>query len=82
MNAEESLAAVLALLGEIAPDADLGSIDLGADLRTEVDLDSMDFLNLVEGVEETTGVDIPESDYGKVRSVHGLAAYLTGRTDG
>jgi acyl carrier protein len=80
MNADESRGAVLALIGEIAPDADLVLIDLDADLRTEVDLDSMDFLNLVEGVAETTGVNIPESDYGKVRSVRGLAAYLTERT--
>ena len=82
MNAEESRAAVLGLLGEIAPDADLVLIDVDADLRTEIDLDSMDFLNLVEGVAETTGVDIPESDYGKVRSVRGLTAYLTERTAG
>lgn len=76
MNAEEGRAAVLALLAEIAPEADLASLDVEADLRTELDVDSMDFLNLVEGLAESTGVDIPEADYPKVRTVHALAGYL------
>ncbi len=80
MNAEESRTAVLALLSQITPEADLGAIDVDADLRTELDIDSMDFLNLVEGVAESTGVDIPESDYPKVRSVEGLTSYLVSRT--
>jgi acyl carrier protein len=36
----------------------------------------MDFLNLVEGLKEETGVDIPESAYAQVRSLDGLAEYL------
>ena len=80
MNAEESQAAVLALLSEITPEADLASLDVEADLRTELDMDSMDFLNLVEGLAESTGVDIPEADYPNVRSVQALARYLTLRT--
>jgi acyl carrier protein len=80
MNAEESQAAVFALLSEITPEADLASLDVEADLRTELDMDSMDFLNLVEGLAESTGVDIPEADYPKVRSVQALAGYLALRT--
>ncbi len=82
MNDEQGRAAVLALLGEIAPEADLADLDLDRDLRSELDLDSMDFLNLVEGLAESTGVDVPESDYSKVRSVHGLVDYLVARTAG
>ena len=67
------------LLAEIAPDVDLDAVDLDADMRAEMDLDSMDFLNLVEGIAERTGVDIPEADYGQVRSFAGLVEYVTGR---
>ena len=80
MNAEHSRGAVLALLSEITPEADLSCLDDAADLRTELDMDSMDFLNLVEGLAESTGVDIPEADYPKVRSVAGLVAYLVSHT--
>jgi acyl carrier protein len=73
-GAREAVARVLA---QIAPEAELDLVDPAADLRTELDLDSIDFLNLVEGLKEETGVEIPESDYSEVRSLDGLVAYLT-----
>jgi len=74
-GAREAVARVLA---QIAPEAELDLVDPAADLRTELDLDSIDFLNLVEGLKEETGVEIPESDYAEVRSLDGLVAYITG----
>jgi acyl carrier protein len=76
MNADQTRATLLTLLLDIAPDADPAALDPEADLRTELDLDSMDFLNLVEGVAEATGVNVPEADYGQVRSLRGLADYV------
>jgi len=79
MNTEEARAAVVAALDRIAPEADLDEVDPGGDLRSEIDLDSMDFLGLVEALAESTGVDIPEDDYREVRSLDGLIAYLVRR---
>lgn len=70
--------AVVRVLAQIAPEAELDLVDPGEDLRTELDLDSIDFLNLVEGVKEETGVDIPEAAYAEVRSLNGLIAYIAG----
>ena len=78
MTRDEALAVVREVLGGIAPDVDLALVAPDADLRTEADLDSMDFLGLVEGIAGRTGVEIPESDYPRVRSLDGLAAYLAG----
>jgi acyl carrier protein len=71
--ARELLAAVLA---EIAPEADLASVSDEANLRDEIELDSMDMLNLVIGVAERTGRVIPERDYGKVETINAWAEYL------
>jgi len=79
MNRDEARTAVLTALSRIAPEADLEALDPGADLRTEIDLDSMDFLGLVESLAETTGVDIPEADYHDVRSLDGLVVYVAAR---
>ncbi len=79
MNTDDVRTALEALLVEIAPDCDPAELDPQADLRTEADLDSMDFLNLVEGVAQTLGVDIPEADYAQVRSLDGLTGYVTAR---
>jgi acyl carrier protein len=68
---------VATILGQIAPEADLSDVDPDEDLRTELDLDSLDFLGLIEGLKERTGVDVPEADYPLVRSLTGLTTYLT-----
>ena len=78
MNAEQARGHLEAVLARIAPEADLADVPGDVDFREELDLDSMDFLSLVEGVQEATGVDIPESDYDKVETVDGFVAYLSG----
>jgi len=67
---------VLRVLGDIAPEAELDQIDPTVDLREQVDLDSMDILNLMIGIHEATGVDIPEADYPRMASLNGCVAYL------
>lgn len=76
MNTEQALTAVADALHGIAPEADLDEIDSSGALQEELDLDSMDFLNLVVALDERTGVEIPERDYPKVASLDGLVAYL------
>lgn len=71
---------VLALLSQIAPDVDLGSVDPNKDLRREIDLDSLDFQTLVEKVAQATGVQIPEIDYSQVRSLRGMSDYISARS--
>ena len=73
---EEIRAAVLAALGGIAPEADLTHLDPGENLREQLDLDSMDFLNFVVAVHKRLGVEIPESDYPKLATLDGAASYL------
>jgi acyl carrier protein len=74
---EEIRSAVLAVLGDIAPDADAAGMDPGASLREQLDLDSMDFLNFVIGVHKRLGVEIPEADYPRLASLNGAVAYLS-----
>lgn len=80
MNADQARDTVAAILAQIAPEADLDDVEPGEDLRTGLDLDSLDFLSLVEGLKERTGVDVPEEDYPQVRSLAGLVDYLTSHT--
>jgi acyl carrier protein len=48
-------------------------------LREQVDLDSMDWLNVIVGFHERFGVDIPEADYDKLTTLDAIVAYLAGR---
>ena len=71
---------VLRLLGEIAPEANLGEIKPDKRLRDQLDIDSMDALNFLIAVHEATGVDIPESDYAKLTTIDNIVSYLAART--
>ena len=55
--------AILQSIARVAPDADLDDLDPGADLRDALDIDSMDFLGVLVGINERLGVEVPEADY-------------------
>jgi acyl carrier protein len=70
---------VLRVLGEIAPEADLTTLDPRVELRKQLDLDSMDVLNFVVGLHEALHVDIAEADYPKFRTLHDCVEQLASR---
>jgi acyl carrier protein len=76
---DELRALILREVGNIAPEVDLAQIDPASSLREQVDLDSMDMLNLLIAIHGATGVDIPEADYAKMTSVDDAVAYLRTR---
>ncbi len=82
MNDEELKQVVLEELSNIAPEIETDAIDPAADLREELDIDSMDFLNLIIALHERLHVDIPEADYGKLASIDAAVGYLNERVTG
>ena len=79
MTRDEIRASALGVLRDIAPEADLAALDPRADIREQVDLDSMDVLNFAVGLHRALGVEIPESDYPKLATIEGLVEYLAAR---
>ena len=79
MTQDEIRSTLLAALGDVAPEADLTHLDPRADLRQQLEIDSMDLLNFASGVHERTGVEIPEADYRKLATLDSAVAYLESR---
>ncbi|MEW6299868.1 MAG: acyl carrier protein [Thermodesulfobacteriota bacterium] len=79
MTDDEIKATVLRVISDIAPEAALDHIDPTVDLREQLDLDSMDILNMMIAIHEATGVDIPEADYPQLASLNGCVTYLRSR---
>ena len=79
MTRDELREAILATLRTIAPEVEAGDIEPGAPLRDQVDLDSMDWLNFLIGLNQRLGIDIPESDYRSLTTVEVIADYLAAR---
>jgi acyl carrier protein len=76
MTQTEAKALIFEILGSIAPEADFATLSGGEDLREALDLDSMDFMNFIVALHEQTGIDIPEADYPKLRTLDNTVAYL------
>lgn len=70
---------ILEIIADVAPDADTTNLDDEADLRDELDIDSMDLLNVLIGIDETLHVSVPERDYGEVQTLAALVAYVDAR---
>ena len=77
MTAEQVKKIILDIIAEIAPDEDLSEVKPDVRLRDQLDLDSMDFLDIVMELRKQHGIEVPESDYQKLASLDSCADYLT-----
>lgn len=67
---------VLSVLTAIAPEVEAGDIEDDVLLRDQVDLDSMDWLNFLVGIHKRLHIDIPERDYGSLRTLADVVNYV------
>jgi len=79
VNESEIRSRVLGIIKSIAPELEEGELRADRPLRDQIDLDSMDWLNVLIAVNEKLHVDIPEADYGKLVTLDNLVAYLRGK---
>lgn len=71
--------AVYQSLHAVAPEIDLDEIDAAKPIGPQMDVDSIDFLNVLMFIAEKTGVDIPERDYPKVQTIDDTVVYVAAR---
>jgi acyl carrier protein len=76
MNAAEIKDEVLDILRDIAPDEDLTNLNDEEDFRSQMELDSMDFLDIVMELRKRHRIQIPEEDYTHLRSMTSTVTYL------
>lgn len=76
MNEDELRAAVLKALHRVAPEADLATLDPKADLREELDIDSIGILEFATGIQRETGIAVPERDYPHIVRLNDCLEYL------
>lgn len=63
-------------LHRVAPEADLDHLEPDDDLGSTLDIDSMDFYNMMVALSEELKIDIPEEEYGKLRSLKKIEEFL------
>jgi len=67
---------ILDILSEIAPDEDLSGLEDEKSFREQIELDSMDFLDIVMELRKRHRVQIPEDEYTQLASMASTVAYL------
>jgi len=68
---------VLDIISDIAPDEDVTGIDDKKSLREQLDLDSMDFLDIVMELRKRHKVEVPQEDYPKLATLESCVSYLS-----
>ena len=76
MNEIEIRNVAIAVLKTIAPEIEADELRNDRPLRNQVDLDSMDWLNFLLGLNKRLGVEIPEADYQRLVTLGDVVAYL------
>jgi acyl carrier protein len=66
-------------LKRAAPGSDVDAIDPDEDLRDALELDSLDFLQFVEILSETSGHRIDEDDYPELGTLNSSIHFLSAR---
>ena len=77
MTKEDVRNIVLEIIAEIAPDEDLSDVKPDIRLRDQMELDSMDFLDIVMELRKKYGIDVPEEKYPELETLDSSAEYLT-----
>lgn len=79
MTADDIRQAVLDILASIAPDEDLTKLDGSRPFRDQMEMDSMDFLDIVMELRKRYRIQVPEEDYGQLVSMDSTVEYLLPR---
>ena len=77
MTAEEVKQAVLDIISDVAPDEEVSDINSAESLRDQLDLDSMDFLDIVMELRKRHSVEVPSEDYPRLATLDSCVEYLT-----
>ena len=68
---------ILDILADIAPDEDLSQLDDEVSFRDQMELDSMDFLDIVMELRKRYRVQVPEDDYMELATMRSTVEYLS-----
>ncbi|MDD4180975.1 MAG: acyl carrier protein [Victivallaceae bacterium] len=76
MTREEVKDAIVNIINDILPEGDCSEVDPDKKLRDQLELDSMDFLDIVMELRKQYKVQVPEADYPELATLSSCIAYL------
>ena len=79
MSRDQIRSALIDSILAVAPEANFAEVRSDRPLRSQLDIDSFDFLTILQHLHEKIGVNVQEADYGKMITLDGSVDYLLHR---
>lgn len=79
MTKKEIKSVLMEIVAEIIPDEDLTNLKGDIPIREQVEMDSMDFLDIIMELRKRYGIEVPEDDYIHLATLDSSVAYLEPR---
>ena len=79
MKAEEIRIMLFEVMQEIVPDEDLSNLKGDIRIRDQIEMDSMDFLDIIMELRKRYNIVVPEDDYMELATLDSSVAYLEPR---
>ena len=76
MTADEIRTMILEVIHEIVPDEDLSDLKGDVRIRDQIEMDSMDFLDIIMELRKRYSITVPEDDYMKLSTLDSTVEYL------
>ena len=76
MDNESVKNVVLEIIADVAPDEELDGLKSSESLRDQLDLDSMDFLDIVMELRKRHKIEVPSEDYPRLATLDSCVEYL------
>jgi acyl carrier protein len=76
MTSEEISMVIIDIIKDIDEEADFDGLDPDKPLRDQLELDSMDFLDIVMELRKRYKLQIPEDDYPRLATLNSCVVYL------
>lgn len=67
---------ILDIIATVAPDADLSNVRSDVRLRDQIDMDSMDFLDIVMELRKRFKIEVPKEEYSQLATLDSCVSYL------
>ena len=79
MTKEKIRSLILEIISEIVPDEDLSNLKGDIRIREQIELDSMDFLDIIMELRKRYGIEVPEGEYMELATLDSSVSYLEPR---
>ena len=76
MTPQEVKQIVLNIISVISPDSELSGVKGDVALRDQLDMDSMDFLDIVMELRKRYKIEVPKEDYTELATIDSCVCYL------